>query len=546
MESHYGADFSRVRVHVGQRPADAARAMGASAYTLGRDVVFAEGEYEPGTEAGDRLIAHELTHVLQQSPGGSPARSGPAAEGAGAPENETEAEAERNAEAVSRGGRAEVRQAAAADAPQFYPARPAVHALEVHEGPDDGSRVLFTLRRGQLFEVVEVVNGWQRISVPRGRTMVEGFVRTTRDVLPLWSLPAAVSPLLLAPPRAPSHGPTPYPARTTRRYASIRYAPPAPSLAVQTPTVAPAEVFNFQGQMDIFVTVLEDPGGDWVRVRHGEREGWMRRTDLAPVTRNGPADVERSTTHHLAVSESSDRAGHYTRDMSRDNVGLGSWTQGRIVSLMERYRAVFSHYRQEESLYSLFGGRRRFDDIQNRLRSSRAPTVVLTPEEGRLFEAAGRHPLIRQAEEEQLHEDFTHYVPDPAVLRPFYPWVGDDDTISEMALAMFVSMRHRGESNERWQWAFGRTLGDYRRHPENFRAGEADFLREVGRRLSLDGRGESNGSIRNRYFNVVSTFRESPRRFSIRRAPAAGGANSANTPSAATPTRTAPTSARPR
>src|SRR5437667_9620826 len=66
MEPRYGYDFSRVRVHTNARAAESARTVNALAYTVGKDVVFGEGEYEPGTSEGRRLLAHELTHVVQQ------------------------------------------------------------------------------------------------------------------------------------------------------------------------------------------------------------------------------------------------------------------------------------------------------------------------------------------------------------------------------------------------------------------------------------------------------------------------------------------------
>jgi hypothetical protein len=60
-------DFSRVRIHTGPLAAESARAVNAHAYTVGQDIVFAAGQYRPGTKAGDRLLAHELTHTVQQS-----------------------------------------------------------------------------------------------------------------------------------------------------------------------------------------------------------------------------------------------------------------------------------------------------------------------------------------------------------------------------------------------------------------------------------------------------------------------------------------------
>jgi hypothetical protein len=67
MEPRFGCDFGRVRLHTNAKAAESARAVGALAYTVGQDVVFGSGQHMPHTAAGQRLIAHELTHVLQQS-----------------------------------------------------------------------------------------------------------------------------------------------------------------------------------------------------------------------------------------------------------------------------------------------------------------------------------------------------------------------------------------------------------------------------------------------------------------------------------------------
>lgn len=67
MEPRFGHDFSRVRVHADARAADSTRVLGALAYSVGRDVVFGAGQYVPGTREGQKLIAHELAHVVQQS-----------------------------------------------------------------------------------------------------------------------------------------------------------------------------------------------------------------------------------------------------------------------------------------------------------------------------------------------------------------------------------------------------------------------------------------------------------------------------------------------
>jgi Domain of unknown function (DUF4157) len=65
-EPRFKQDFSQVRIHTDQRAAESARSVNALAYTVGRDVVFGSGQYSPETPAGQRLLAHELTHVVQQ------------------------------------------------------------------------------------------------------------------------------------------------------------------------------------------------------------------------------------------------------------------------------------------------------------------------------------------------------------------------------------------------------------------------------------------------------------------------------------------------
>lgn len=69
MEGRLGHDFSDVRVHTDARADASARAVSAHAYTVGRDIVFQRGAYDPGSTAGQTLLAHELTHVVQQRSG---------------------------------------------------------------------------------------------------------------------------------------------------------------------------------------------------------------------------------------------------------------------------------------------------------------------------------------------------------------------------------------------------------------------------------------------------------------------------------------------
>ena len=69
MEGRFGEDFSGVRVHTDGQASESARSVNAHAYTVGNDVVFAGGRYDPDSATGQRTIAHELTHVVQQRSG---------------------------------------------------------------------------------------------------------------------------------------------------------------------------------------------------------------------------------------------------------------------------------------------------------------------------------------------------------------------------------------------------------------------------------------------------------------------------------------------
>ena len=66
MGQRFGYDFSHVRVHTGAAAEQSARDVSAHAYTVGHNIVFGAGQFSPGSNAGQRLLAHELTHVLQQ------------------------------------------------------------------------------------------------------------------------------------------------------------------------------------------------------------------------------------------------------------------------------------------------------------------------------------------------------------------------------------------------------------------------------------------------------------------------------------------------
>ena len=69
-EPRFNRDFSQVRLHTDRQAADSAAMINARAYTSGHNIVFAEGAYEPRTDSGRHLLAHELTHTIQQGAAG--------------------------------------------------------------------------------------------------------------------------------------------------------------------------------------------------------------------------------------------------------------------------------------------------------------------------------------------------------------------------------------------------------------------------------------------------------------------------------------------
>ena len=98
-------DFSDVRIHTDARATDSAKAVQAHAYTVGSNIVFQGDRYSPGTAEGQRTLAHELTHVVQQRSG--PVDSTPAGGGISVsdPSDRFEREAEATADRVMSGGK---------------------------------------------------------------------------------------------------------------------------------------------------------------------------------------------------------------------------------------------------------------------------------------------------------------------------------------------------------------------------------------------------------------------------------------------------------
>src|SRR3546814_16292527 len=72
MESRFGTNFSSVNIHTDSKAVQLSRNVNARAFTHGNDIYFSEGEFAPQTQGGKHLLAHELTHVVQQNSSGTP------------------------------------------------------------------------------------------------------------------------------------------------------------------------------------------------------------------------------------------------------------------------------------------------------------------------------------------------------------------------------------------------------------------------------------------------------------------------------------------
>ncbi|HTR51340.1 MAG TPA: DUF4157 domain-containing protein, partial [Kofleriaceae bacterium] len=109
MEGAFGADFSGVRVHTDGQAGHAAQQLGAHAFATGSDIFFNHGAYNPSSDAGQHLIAHELAHVVQQQQGRTPGTAQAKATGEGvsvsSPSDAHEVEADRAADTVMAGGK---------------------------------------------------------------------------------------------------------------------------------------------------------------------------------------------------------------------------------------------------------------------------------------------------------------------------------------------------------------------------------------------------------------------------------------------------------
>ncbi len=133
MESRLGHDFSNVRTHTDAAASQAARQLHAQAFTAGRDIYFGAGRFQPGTREGQKLLAHELTHVVQQRSGAvGPPSSKPIID---TPGDVFEQQADAAGEAVVRG--------------EVTPRSVLGRAPAVQRAPDDGLK-------GKMREEIEV------------------------------------------------------------------------------------------------------------------------------------------------------------------------------------------------------------------------------------------------------------------------------------------------------------------------------------------------------------------------------------------------------
>jgi hypothetical protein len=159
MEQSFGRDFASVRVHSGPVAARFNEALRASAFTIGDDIAFAAGKYRPGTPPGDRLIAHELAHTIQQ-------QSPPTASRASGDELERQADRAASSAVAGSGGASAAVRAGQAN-------------LGVQRGPVVVAGALFVAELAPEAAVVAEVT-----AVSTEVAVVEGAVVTTAELAP--------------------------------------------------------------------------------------------------------------------------------------------------------------------------------------------------------------------------------------------------------------------------------------------------------------------------------------------------------------------------
>lgn len=143
MEGKFGQTFSDVRVHTDGAASASAESVGANAYTVGSDIVFKSGQFDTATPTGQRTLAHELTHVVQQRSGPVDGTDAPGGIRLSDPSDRFEQAAEETASRVVSRSTPESASAAPAD------------AVAQRELEEEGASVQTVLQREELPEEEE-------------------------------------------------------------------------------------------------------------------------------------------------------------------------------------------------------------------------------------------------------------------------------------------------------------------------------------------------------------------------------------------------------
>jgi Domain of unknown function (DUF4157) len=191
LEARFRHDFSRVRVHTDARAAESARALAARAYTVGHNLVFASGAYAPASAEGRRLLAHELTHVIQQD--GSSRAGGALAVGPTGTAHEQEAE--RVAGAVAAGRRA-TPVTRSPGAVQLAP-DPYIKKVTVHLAPKQSAELTWNgtppaSAPGSDTFTVSTGKGYSDPGDPRGTCTRQCCSDPEKQCAPPWNQPSKV------------------------------------------------------------------------------------------------------------------------------------------------------------------------------------------------------------------------------------------------------------------------------------------------------------------------------------------------------------------
>jgi hypothetical protein len=161
--------LAEVRVHDDAEAAASARSLGADAYAAGRDIVFGAGRYRPRSPAGERLLAHELVHVVQQRPGATPA-----AGRISRPGDPAEREADRASRDLLAGR--PVRLNASSQPVGIYRQQAGQHAAEAEPSAADRAQVRDWLEQHQFAQPQEQPAEGERHALLNGQDMTVSAV----------------------------------------------------------------------------------------------------------------------------------------------------------------------------------------------------------------------------------------------------------------------------------------------------------------------------------------------------------------------------------